>query len=510
MLETIVAALARQARERPAATALIAGPVRLTWGEVKDWVDRAAGWFLAQGLPRGAPVLGWLPNNAEWYLVRLACEQAGLFWVPVPTSQGSRELASILARLHPAVLLTLGRFRERDYAAEGDVLCTELGLTPIRLQVPEESLLILDGPAADAGTALRLDEMAHALSTTGSEGTPKLALYTLAAACERAHAQKQLLGLRADDTLLVLSPGTGPARAAWLAAPVAGCCVVGMPVFGTDAALQLIERERASIVCGTPAQLAMLAPKLNRVDTSSVRIWYTAGSVLPPTLAEELESTTRGIVLSTYGGADFGGWSAADPSDPPAVRHGTVGRPRGGTEFRIVDGEGRDLPQGEVGELIGRGPCCVSGYIGTQGSERWNAGWFRTGDLAWIDSAGHVVIAGRLKEVIVRGGDKISPAEVEALLRTYSGVELVAVLGVPDLVLGERVCACVVPADPTRPPMLEELRELLRSHGLAPYKLPERMLLLESLPMVGDKINRRSLSAMADRLLNTKQQPTEV
>lgn len=505
MTETIVEALARQARERPAATALVAGQIRLTWGEVHDWVGRAAGWLLALGLPRGAPVLGWLPNSAEWYLVRLACEQAGLFWVPVPTSQGSRELASILERLRPAVLLTPGRFRERDYAAEGDVLCTRLGLNPVRLRVPEEGMLILDGPAADERAALRLDERVHALSTTGSEGTPKLALYTLAAACERAHAQKKLLGLRAEDTLLVLSPGTGPARAAWLAAPVAGSCVVGMPVFGTDAALELIERERASIVCGTPAQLAMLAPKLNRADTSSVRIWYTAGSVLPPTLAGELESTTRGIVLSTYGGADFGGWSAADPTDPPSVRHGTVGKPRGGTEFRIVDGEGRDLPPGEMGELIGRGPCCVSGYIGTQGRESWNAGWFRTGDLAWIDSAGHFVIAGRLKEVIVRGGDKVSPAEVEALLRTHSGVELVAVIGLPDPVLGERVCACVVPADPALPPSLEALREQLRGQGLAPYKVPERILLLESLPMIGDKINRRSLSAMADRLLNANQ-----
>lgn len=503
MPETIVAALARHARERPAAPALVAGGVRLSWAETKDWVDRATGWLLALGLPRGASVLGWLPNCAEWYLVRLACEQAGLFWIPVPTSQGSRELSSILARVRPALLLSPGRFRERDYAAECDAMCEAIGLKPRRLQVAKDSLLNLAGPAADQGAALRFDEMAHALSTTGSDGLPKLAHYTLAAACVRAHAQKALLGLKPEDRLLVLSPGTGPARAAWLAAPVAGCCVIGMPVFGIDATLELIKTEGATIVCGTPAQLAMLVPKLARADTSSVRIWYTAGSVLPRTLAEELESTTRGIVLSTYGGADFGGWSAADPSDPPSVRHGTVGVPRGGTEFRIVDVEGRDQPAGEVGELIGRGPCCVGGYIGTQGSERWKDGWFHTGDLAWMDGAGHIVIAGRLKELIVRGGDKISPAEVEAMLRTYSGVEQVAVVGVPDPVLGERVCACVVPVDPALPPPLQALREQLRAQGLAPYKAPERILVLESLPMVGDKINRRELSAMADRLFNT-------
>lgn len=95
------------------------------------------------------------------------------------------------------------------------------------------------------------------------------------------------------------------------------------------------------------------------------------------------------------------------------MRHATVGKPQGGTEFRIVNGDGLDVILGKVGELIGRGPCCVSGYIGTEGSDRWKAGWFHTGDLAWIDKLGHVIIVGRLKEVIVRGGgDKVSPANM--------------------------------------------------------------------------------------------------
>jgi acyl-CoA synthetase (AMP-forming)/AMP-acid ligase II len=498
---TITAALARQARERPRAPALVAGRVRLTWDEVKDWVDRATGWLLALGLPRGSPVLGWLPNCAEWYLVRFACEQAGLFWIPVPTSQGSRELSSILDRVRPAVLLSPGRFRERDYVAECDAICAALALVPLRLQLPEEGMLVLDGPPTGEDAALRLDEMAHALTTSGSKGMPKLAIFSLAAACTRAQSQKELLALTCEDRLLVLSQGSGPARAAWLSAPVAGSCVIGMPVFGTDAAMDLIEKERATIVCGTPAQLSMLAPKLNRADASSVRLWYTAGSVLPPSLAAEFESATRGIVLSTYGGADFGGWACPEPLDPPEVRRGTVGKPRGGTEFKIVDGDGREMATGEVGELIGRGPCCASGYIGAADGERWISGWFHTGDLARFEHTGHLVIVGRLKEVIVRGGDKVSPAEVEALLRTCSGVEQVAVVGVPDAMLGECVCACVVPVDSGQPPNLKALRDQLRGLGLASYKAPERILLLESLPTVGDKINKRELTAAATRLL---------
>ncbi|MGD0024940.1 MAG: class I adenylate-forming enzyme family protein [Xanthobacteraceae bacterium] len=494
-METITQALARQARERPAALSLVDDRVRLTWGEVAAWVSRAAGWFRQRGLARGAPVLGWLPNCAEWYLLRLACEQAGLFWIPVPAGQGRRELASIAERVRPAALASRGRFRGRDYAAEVDEICAQLHLRPLRMTVPDEGLLCLDGPPDDGRDALRLDEAAHALSTTGSAGIPKLATYTLAAACQRAHAQARLHGLRASDVILVLSHGTGPAKPAWLAAPLTGSCVVGMPVFGTDAALSLIERERPTIVCGTPAQLVMLAKNLKRIDTSSVRIWYTAGSVLPPTLAGELEAATRGIVLSTYGGADFGGWAAADPNDLPAVRHRTVGKPRGGTEFRIVDTDNCDLAAGETGELIGRGPCCTTAFLGEQGRDQWRHGWFHTGDLASFDADGNIIIMGRLTEVIARGGDKISATEVEAMLRTHPAVAQIAVIGVPDPVLGERICACIVPTSRTRQVDLESLRRHLQKHGLAPYKAPEQIVILDALPVVGDKIDRRALAA---------------
>ena len=496
MIETIVEALERHARERPSSEALCDGRHRLNWADVKSWSDRAAGWLLERRLQRGAAVLGWLPNSVEWYLLRLACEKAALFWVPVPASQGRRELASIVARVRPAIVATPGEFRGRNYAADADGILAELGLTAARITLPADRLLELQGPPCDPGEALRLDEPAHALATTGSEGTPKLAVFTLAAACERAHAQAKLLRLTPADVLLTLSPGVGPARAAWLAAPVAGACVIGMPVFGTDAALEAIARERPTLVCGTPAQLAMVAAKLDRIDCSSVRFWYAAGAVMPSTLAREIESRTRARVLSTYGGADFGGWAAPDPDDPPPVRHNTVGKPRGRTELRIIDRDGNDVPQGTSGELIGRGPCCARGYLGDQGNDRWRDGWFHTGDLALFDGAGNIVIVGRLKDVINRGGDNVVPAEVETLLLMHPGVSQAAVVGVPDPVLGERVCACVV-AGAGGAPDLTVLRERLEQQGMAHYKLPEQLVVLDALPVIGDKIDRRQLAALA-------------
>jgi cyclohexanecarboxylate-CoA ligase len=489
-------ALARHARERPDALALIDNRLRLSWAEVEAWVDAAAGWLDAHGFSRGAPVLCWLPNCVEWSLFRLACERAGLFLIPVPASQGRRELTSIVERVRPVVMVSKGRFRKRDYRDECDEICGRLGQRPVRVTLPDDTLVRLSGPSLGTARMLALDELTHALPTSGSEGVPKLAEYTMRAACRRAAAQIELLELRADDVMLVLSHGTGPARPAWLAAPIVGACIVAMPVYSVEQTLQLMRRDRPTMVCATPAQLTMLVPMLDANDCSSVRIWYTSGAVVPPTLVEELETLTGAPVISTYGGADFGGWSAPSPHDPPEVRRHSVGRPRGGTEFRIVDAQGGDVAAGEVGELIGRGPCCVAGYLGDQGRSQWHDGWFYTGDLARRDENGNLSIVGRAKSVIVRGGDNILPGEVEGLLRTHPLVEQVAVVGVPDPVLGDRVCACVVPKAGASVD-LESLRDHVHSQGLAYYKAPERLLLLSALPMISDKIDQRALASLA-------------
>lgn len=491
-METITEAVVRHSHEQPNRMALTDGKIALNWLEVRGWMDSAAAWLTTLGLPRGASVLGWLPNCLEWHLLRFACERAGLFWVPVPTSQGMKEMESILYRVRPSLLVTKRIFRDHDYAFEADQLCRRVSLDPVRLILPDEALLSFS-EACSKGTDLCLEEKAHALPTSGSEGIPKLAVYTLASALHRAHVQVRLLEITSNDVILLLSPGTGPAKVAWLAAPIAGACVVVMPRFKTMYALDLAEKFRATIVCGTPAQLAMLADKLDEVDLGSIRIWYTAGSVVPPTLVADLESRTSGVVISTYGGSDFGGWSAADLDAPAVVRRNTVGRPRAGTEFRILDGAGEEVPQGEVGELVGRGPCCVCDFLGDEGRNAWKDGWFHTGDLAKYDDDGNLVIVGRLKEVIIRGGDKVSPVEVEALLRVHSAVSQVAVIGIPDSMLGEQICACIVPSKPESPPKLAEVRHFLEGEGLAGYKCPDQIVIVDSLPMVGDKVDRASL-----------------
>lgn len=499
-METITAAVARHARERPGAPALADDRFRLSWAETVAWTDATAGWLAGQGFTRGRPVLAWLPNCVEWNLLRFACERGGFPFIPVPASQGMREMTSIVKRVRPALLVSKGRFRKRDYAVECEEICGGLDQPPERLSLPENELPHLVGSQPKPEASIGLDEMAHALPTSGSEGIPKLGYYTARSAGRRAQAQIELLDLRPDDVFLVLSHGPGPARPAWLGAPMAGACIVAMPIFSAGRALELIKSERPSLICATPAQLAMLIPDLDAANTASIRIWYTSGAVMPATLAEELETVSGAPVVSTYGGADFGGWACPAPSDPPEVRRHTVGKPRGDTEFRLMDADGKEVPRGEIGHLIGRGPCCVDGYLGEEGRDSWLDGWFQTGDLAREDEQGNISIIGRVKNVILRGGDNVIPIEIEALLRTHSDIGQVAVVGVPDRILGEQVCACVVPKG-GRPMEIEPLRRHLLDQGLAYYKVPERLIILEALPIVGDKVDRRSLAEQAARMV---------
>ena len=216
---------------------------------------------------------------------------------------------------------------------------------------------------------------------------------------------------------------------------------------------------------------------------------------MPAELAAKIEAETSGKILSGYGGMDFGGWAVPSLDDPPAIRHWTVGRPRGGTEIRLVDDQGGDVPAGEVGEIWGRGPCCALGYYKDEQStrERWTTdGWFRTGDLGFKDRHGNLVMVGRKKEIIRRGAQTIIPAELEQLLLGHPTIVKAAVIGLPDPVMEERVCACVLLRS-GHSFSFDEMIGYLKQKRLAPYKWPERLEVVSDMPLRGDKIDKQAL-----------------
>jgi non-ribosomal peptide synthetase component E (peptide arylation enzyme) len=272
-----------------------------------------------------------------------------------------------------------------------------------------------------------------------------------------------------------------------------------MEHFDAEEALKLIQRERITVGCVVPAQLAMMVshPHLSEYDLSSIRLWWCVGALLPYHQGVEIEKKIGGVIVTGLGATDWGGFTISSIDEPPEVRLLTEGKPITGVEIKLVDDGGQEVPRGEMGEVWGRGEVCLSGYY-KDPEATWKAwskdGWFRMGDLGKWDEQGNLVVVGRKKDMIIRGGQNIYPIEIENLLVSHPKVADVAVVGMPDSVMGERVCAYVVPKT-WQEITLEELVSFLKGKNIAPYKLPERLEIVGRIPMVAgeQKVDKKLL-----------------
>ncbi|MBI2934847.1 MAG: long-chain fatty acid--CoA ligase, partial [Chloroflexi bacterium] len=235
---------------------------------------------------------------------------------------------------------------------------------------------------------------------------------------------------------------------------------------------------------------------------------WNAGAFLPYQLAVEVEDKLGGTIMSGLGAADFGGTMIPELTDSRETRFLTVGKGKAGTVFRIVDENGQEVKPGEVGEIWGAGPSAASGYY-MDPETTWQAwtrdGWFKTGDLGHLDAAGNLVLSGRKKDIIIRGGQNLYPSEIESLLSAHPAVAEVAIVGMPDPVMGEKACAYVVP-HPGRDFSFDEMSAYLKSKGIAMYKIPERLEIAAGLPMVGGgvKIDKKALVQDISRKLKAE------
>ena len=511
----------RNANRNPKGVAVSDGARALSWQEAKVWTDRLALALVQLGLKRDDLLAIQLPNSVELPLIRVACEKAGILSLPLPRTLRQAEMGQCLGFTEAAAVALPWVFRDFDYFGM---------MGELRERLPHLRHILIAGNKAPA-SALSLDELVRRPweektdptvlesrrykatevslinSTTGSTGLPKFAEYTAAARLLYGRSYIDVLGLTEQDVLAALSPAAGgPNIPVYFAAPRIGAKTVFLKHFEPKAAFELIQQERVTLACVVPAQLAMMAsyPHRDRHDLSSVRFWLSVGAPLAPNLAREAEDRLGGIVLNTYGAVDWGGVVFTSPLDPPEARYFTVGRPRVGTEVRLVDEEGRLAAPGQVGELQGRGPSCSSGYYRNPEAtlKTWTSdGWFPLGDLGQWDNKGNLILLGRKDELIIRGGQNIQPGEIEDHLLAHPKVRQVAVVGMPDPIMGQRVCAYVVPRTEGGI-RLEEIVSFLRSKKLAPYKLPERLEVLNTFPMVSDtKVNKRILTAdIAEKL----------
>ena len=505
----------KNAARNPDGGAVGDGQRALSWQEAKLWTDRLALALIQLGLERDDLLAIQLPNSVELPLFRVACEKAGILSLPLPRTLRQAEMGLCLSITEAAAVVLPWVYRDFDYFGM---------IGELRERLPHLRHILIAGDKAPAG-ALSLDEIVRRPwekeidpsvlearrykaeevslinSTTGSTGPPKFAEYTAAARLLYGRSYVDMFGLTERDVLAALSPAAGgPNIPVYFAAPQVGAKIVLLGHFEPEAAFDLIQRERVTVACVVPALLAMMArgDSYARYDLSSIRYWLSVSAPLSSNLAREAEEKLGGLVLNTYGAVDWGGVVFTAPDDPPEVRYFTVGRPWVGTEVRLVDEAGRTVAQGEAGEIQGRGPSCSSGYYGSPEAcaHAWTSeGWLPLRDMGRWDEKGNLLIIGRKDELIIRGGQNIQPAEIENHLVAHPKVKQAAIVGMPDPVMGQKVCAYIVP-ETTGGLSLEEIVSFLRSRQLAPYKLPERLELVDKFPMVSDtKINKRILAA---------------
>ncbi|MWA04897.1 AMP-binding protein [Actinomadura sp. LD22] len=486
--------------------ALVEGELRLTFAELAETMIDVVRAVMALGIRPGDRVGVWAPNRARWILAALGIQGAGGVLVPLNTRFKGEEAAYILRKSGATALFTVTDFLGNDY------LGMVRGAAPDLPAVAPGRVVVMSGEAADgdvpwdrfvengrtvdraraeaAVDAVGPDDPSDIMFTSGTTGHPKGVVLTHGQSL-RAHGWlSKVMGFRPGDRYLIIPPffHTFGYKAGWMACFVHGATVLPQAVFAADEVLELMERERISILCGPPTLFRdiLASPRLPDADLSSLRVTMASAAQVPPELVRDIREVLKPeIVHSGYGLTEATSLVTATIHGQDAVEEvtTTVGRAAWEVEVRIVDGDGRDVPRGTAGELWCRGYNVTSGYWDEP--ERTAEaitpdGWLRTGDVAVMDDRGYIRIVDRLKDVVIVGGFNVYPAEVERMLAAHPDVASVAVVGVPDERMGEVTAAFVVPR-----PGAEADAERIRAWAaerMAGFKAPRRVFVVEELP----------------------------
>ncbi|MDT0530557.1 class I adenylate-forming enzyme family protein [Micromonospora sp. DSM 115977] len=486
--------------ERPA---FVTGTERVSWRQLDDLSDRLAAVLLRQGLARGERVGVLLPDGVLVHVAYLAALKAGVVVVAVGPRAGRLEVRHLLTVSGATALISLAEHRGSP-AAE---LVEGLPLT-VRLELPA-TLADVGWPAPTdverrllAGRTLGLGEIHLLNGTSGTTGMPKCVVHNQNRWMYYHHLAVEAGALTGDDVFLTLIPAPY-GFAQWTAnftPTLLGAPTVVMPRFSAAGALELIERERVTVLCCVSTQfIMMLNADPGRYDLSSLRCMFTGGEAVPFARAADFERRTGAQVLQFFGSNETGALSRTTVDDGIDARLRTAGRVIEEMRVRLLAEDGTDVTAtGGPGQAACAGPATCLGYFADpEANEHLFTpdGWMLTGDICTADERGYLRVVDRKQDFIIRGGKNVSAAAVEDQVGTHPAVALVAAVAVPDPTYGERVCAVVVP-HPGATLDLDGLRTHLADRGVSPENWPERLELVDELPRgSGGKIAKAELRA---------------
>ncbi|MCV7028350.1 AMP-binding protein [Mycobacterium sherrisii] len=519
---TIGADLERTALRYPTVEALVdvAGDRRWTYAELNADVDRLARALLAVGVRRGDRVGIWSPNCPEWTMLQYATAKVGAILVTVNPTYRTHELSHVLADSGVRLLVSATAFKTSDYRRMVSQVRSEIpGLADVVYLGTDDWTRLCEraDEVADAELRCRMASLdrcdpVNIQYTSGTTGSPKGATLSHRNVLNNGYFATECIGLRSGDRLCIPVPFY---HCFGLVMGNLGCTthgatmVIPAPGFDPAATLEAIEKERCTALYGVPTMfIAMLGhPALGGCDVSSLRTGIMAGATCPEELMSRCIDELHLSELSiAYGMTETSPVSCQTRIDDDlAHRTTTVGRAHPHVEIKVIDPHGGEVvTRGQPGELCTRGYSVMLGYWHDEQKTRAAIdpdGWMHTGDLAVMHDDGYCAIVGRIKDVIIRGGENLYPREIEDFLHTHPDVEAVQVVGVPDAKYGEEVCAWIRMRPGRRPLDRESVREFCTGK-LAHQKIPRYVHIVDEFPMtVTGKVRKGEMRDEMVRLL---------
>lgn len=504
--------------------------LRMGYGELVNRADAAAERLLELGLKRDDRVLVVLPNGWQFIVFTLACFRAGIVPVMALPAHRQYELRFLGNLAEARAIVASDQIRDFDYQQLAEELRPEvptLDWTMIS-GAPRRGSLDLDEllrPGTDPeGARVRLDALAPAgsdpalfLLSGGTTGLPKLITRTHNDYAYNIRACSEVAGLGPDSVYLVSMPVSHNFPLACpgvLGTLLLGARVVTLPSPNPSKVFPVIEREAVTITAVVPAVAQKWIEYQEEHRTgqlTSLEVLQVGGSRMPDEVAPKVKPVLGCTLQQVFGMAE-GLINMTRLDDPDEIICTTQGRPVSeADEIRIVDPLLHDVPDGTPGAILTRGPYTPRGYYAAPEANAKSfedGGWYASGDVVERRPDGNLIVQGRDKDMINRGGEKVSAEEIESLVYQLPGLSLVAAVSMPDPVLGEKVCLYAQMAG-GEPLTLEAVEEHLRKTGIAAYKIPEKVIVVEEIPTtkVG-KIDKKALRAdIAERLANLAQTP---